>query len=196
MSPGGWGGAQGGTAGCTGAAPGPVGWGRQAGGGGGTELLSLLQPLDAGLHFSKVVLHNGQVLLHRLLDLWRGGGGEWGRKGAGGQNGEPPKAPRWAPPLPAARCCPSERQPPPAAWCPGAPGPARTARLGGNAGRQGQEQRPPLTPLHPPSAQGPAAPHPAHAGPAGSAGAAPHQADCWPRGPSAASSHRPGGSGR
>lgn len=35
----------------------------------GAELLSLLQPLDAGLYFSKVVLYNSQVLLHCLLDL-------------------------------------------------------------------------------------------------------------------------------
>lgn len=40
-------------------------------------MLSLLQPLDAGFYVSKVVLCNGQVLLHRLLDLQ---GGQWGKE--------------------------------------------------------------------------------------------------------------------
>ena len=93
MSPGGWGGAQGGTAGCTGAAPGPVGWGRQAGGGGARSCSHFCSRLMRASTSAKL---SSTTARFSFIVFWTCGGGG-GVSGAGrergGRTGSPPKPP-------------------------------------------------------------------------------------------------------
>ena len=163
-------------------------------------MLSLLQPLDAGVYLRKVLLYDGQVLLHCLLEL---GGGAGKGVSRGGQDGDPTSPHRLllgptsasstllSLRAPAASCCVVSKCTRTCANC--------VAGREEKAQGWGGERCPPThyAPAHtmPLSPTAPPAPHLARAGPAGSPASAQRRAGCWPRGPSAALSRRSGGSG-
>ena len=163
-------------------------------------MLSLLQPLDAGVYLRKVLLYDGQVLLHCLLEL---GGGAGKGVSRGGQDGDPTSPHRLllgptsasstllSLRAPAASCCVVSKC---TRTCPKC-----VAGREEKAQGWGGERCPPThyAPAHtmPLSPTAPPAPHLARAGPAGSPASAQRRAGCWPRGPSAALSRRSGGSG-